>query len=159
MPKNNFKTQHGPRLGGTSRCLALAAVAGLAACGGPKEVVKPQPVVQEVAPPPELTAADYFAQGLQALHSNNVVGAKDGFQKAVDKDPKLAVAHFDLGLLDEQAGDLGATESEYKAALEADPDHLSAILNLGHLYRLKDQFDKAIALYTKALGQHKYDVK
>lgn len=79
--------------------LGLALVA-VASCATTKEEVKPvqtAPVV--AAPPPEPTAEEHLAAGIQALKAKDLATAKEKLGKAAAKNPKLFAAHYNLGFI------------------------------------------------------------
>lgn len=55
-------------------------------------------------------------------------------EAAIALDPKSADAHHWRGLTLEAKGDLKAAAANFKAALERNPDHLSALEHLGYAY-------------------------
>src|SRR5262249_60277024 len=61
-------------------------------------------------------------------------------------------AQYNLGLIAEREGNVRQAQAAYEAALEIDSRHHPTILNLGRIYRLNDDYAKAIALYER-VGQ------
>ena len=140
-----------------SRALPLAAVllAGCAAArrGSPT----PAPAVSGVPAPAEPTAADLQREGLEALRSSDGATARKLFEKALAKDGRLSVAHFNLGWLATARGERAAAARHYEQALALDPGLRSAILNLAAIYREARQLDRAIALLEKALDRAPFE--
>ena len=68
---------------------------------------------------------------------------------AVERAPGLADPHFMVGFVQDRAGDREAAKAAYRRALEIDPQHASALNNLGnmHLTRLGRQ----LRFYVSAL--------
>lgn len=64
--------------------------------------------------------------------------------------PNDAGAHFNLGIA-EGAMNNGDEQSEYRRALEIDPDLVLAYLNLGASFYAKGQYDQAIEIYRKGI--------
>ena len=77
--------------------------------------------------------------------------AKKNFEKAIDKDPLLADAHADLGLLLESEGRLAEAESRYRRALEINPDLVSAQQGLASLLLQKGKTDGAAELFRQSV--------
>ena len=70
-----------------------------------------------------------------------------GAQQVPPEDAKL----FEAAARAQQAGDLPAAETSYRAFLERQPKSLEALVNLGVVYATLGRFDDAIASYRKAL--------
>jgi tetratricopeptide (TPR) repeat protein len=67
-------------------------------------------------------------------------------------DRATADDHFQKGNEFAQAGELEKAIAEYEAVLEKDPDHVSAMSNLGVVYYNLGQLEEAIEYYQKAIG-------
>jgi tetratricopeptide (TPR) repeat protein len=65
--------------------------------------------------------------------------------------PTTAQEFFEAGNGHAQAGEFEEAVAAYQAALELEPDHVSAMINLGVAYYNLQQLDQAIAEYQKAL--------
>jgi tetratricopeptide (TPR) repeat protein len=74
--------------------------------------------------------------GILYARSNRKPQAREAFARAVALNPANAVAHTWAGVLAREAGDFPAAERSYRAALDADPLHADAALNLAFLYDL-----------------------
>jgi tetratricopeptide (TPR) repeat protein len=74
--------------------------------------------------------------GILYAKSNRKPQAREAFARAVALNPANAVAHTWAGVLAREAGDFTLAERSYRAALEADPAHADAALNLAFLYDL-----------------------
>ena len=66
-------------------------------------------------------------------------------------DPTTVQDHFQKGNEYAQAGDFEKAVVEYQAVLEAEPENVSVLTNLGVVYYSLGQLDEAIAQYNKAL--------
>ncbi len=60
-------------------------------------------------------------------------------------------AHNNLGLALERGGDIEAAEAHFVAALEARSNYAPALINLGRVVHERGEFNRARALYTRAL--------
>jgi tetratricopeptide (TPR) repeat protein len=76
--------------------------------------------------------------------------ARGDFAAAAKADPKLAEAHFNLGLLHDEKGDYLKALEGYAEALKARPDFPEAVNNIGVLYLKVGQAQKAADLLRKA---------
>jgi len=65
----------------------------------------------------------------------------------------LALAHFDVALAAQEAGDLERSEEHYKASLVIDPERVEALVNLGNVYRLHYRVGDAALCYAAALAK------
>jgi protein O-GlcNAc transferase len=81
------------------------------------------------------------------------------FQRAAEilpEDPgihsSLAGLHFQKGNDYAQSSAYDQAIAEYEAVLEVEPEHVSAMTNLGVVYYMTGQWDQAIAAYDSALG-------
>jgi tetratricopeptide (TPR) repeat protein len=78
-------------------------------------------------------------------HNNgNLAEAEACYRRALEYEPKLALAHFNLGVVLEDQQKKSAALSSYKETLKYAPDFLEAHCNLAHLYeqlgRKRDAF-------------------
>lgn len=82
-------------------------------------------------------------QGKDSLHA---------FQKAAELLPGDAEAHYNLGKVLRDLGQLEGAVASYRRALEIKPTYAMAHNNLGNVLRDLGQFDGAAASYRMALG-------
>jgi len=73
------------------------------------------------------------------------------FQEAIQRDPGLADAHLNLGVLYHDAGDYEAAIAEFQAAIRLLPGYRDAHLDLGNSLRKLGRFAEAEEAYRKAL--------
>jgi tetratricopeptide (TPR) repeat protein len=73
-------------------------------------------------------------------------------QSAVQKNPDSAFHSNFLALTLEQTGHGKEAEETYRRALKADPEHTSALVNLGVLLARQRRLDEAIPLFRRALS-------
>lgn len=129
-------------------CLLLLA-AGCA--GGQKPVAK---VTDQVV---EVPATASQAEGIKALAANDLSRAKVELEKAVAKDPKLVIAHYNLGYIAQAQGDLDTASKHYEAVLKEEPSNRAAVLNQGKVLRDQQRFDAGVALFERAQADSPYD--
>ena len=76
------------------------------------------------------------------------------FRRAIEINPRLAEAHFNLGAMLQGQGNFAAAIESYQNAIRVKPDCVPALNNLGTLYKRQDQLPEAIACYQRALEFH-----
>jgi tetratricopeptide (TPR) repeat protein len=86
----------------------------------------------------------------------NALGASDKalhlYRKVISMDPNNAGAYFNLGYLNESAGELREALNNYEKAVENDPRHAEAYYNMGNVYATLEQYPEAIASYLKTVS-------
>jgi Tfp pilus assembly protein PilF len=100
------------------------------------------------------TNSDDVKKGISALKSGDMNGAKAAFEAAIQKNPKQADAHHYLGLVNDQTGQKGEAEKNYKRALEIQPDLEESAINLAAILVENGKFDDAIALMKKVAAKN-----
>jgi len=73
------------------------------------------------------------------------------FEQALANGGPSAVAHFNLGLIFQQAGDPGRARNQYEVAIGLQPDHAAAHNNLGTVLHGQGRLREALAAYRTAL--------
>lgn len=81
---------------------------------------------------------------------------KSFYQKALQVDPRNGRAYFNLGFLEEAAGDLPGALGFYQKSVVLDPANAEGHYNLGNVYAKLKDVPEAIAAYLKAV---EYDPK
>ncbi len=123
VPDRRRPPRGGPAVAGmermkqlTKRAVVSVAVlmlaAGIEACGA------------------QQTAASLVTQGLQAQLSGDLTTASSEYQQAIKVDANSAVAHYDLGTVDDKQGNAAQAIAEYRATLVIDPTFTDALFNL-----------------------------
>lgn len=94
------------------------------------------------------------------LQNNDAAGAMKILEKLVTKDPKFAVAHNDLGVLNYQMGKPQEAQKCYETAVSLDPENINFKKNLAeyHLF-VTNEIEKALVLYLDILKDHPYDIE
>ncbi|MCC6586229.1 MAG: tetratricopeptide repeat protein [Bryobacterales bacterium] len=75
---------------------------------------------------PAQTASALLDRGIELSHQGRFAEAADQFVKALALDPKLAEAHYLLGLVRQQDGRTDAAMQSYRAALKINPQYADA---------------------------------
>ncbi|WP_310487492.1 tetratricopeptide repeat protein [Chamaesiphon sp. VAR_69_metabat_338] len=99
------------------------------------------------------TASDRFASGLQKYRKGDVQGALADFNRAIEIDPKYAIAYYGRGFLAaEKLQDIQGALADFNRAIELDPNNAVAYCARGvlkHEY-LSDKSGDVIDLQTAA---------
>ena len=72
---------------------------------------------------------------------------------ALRRNPRSAMHHNWLGLVLKRQGNLKAAEEEFRKTLEAEPDLVGAMANLGSLYLQQGRPDDAVSVLREAIGK------
>jgi tetratricopeptide (TPR) repeat protein len=87
----------------------------------------------------------YFLRGKNRLQARDYVGAIEGFEKALDVNPRSASAHFELGILyEQQQGDYAAALYHYQKAVTLRGDMPSAELARQRIQECKRELAKTV---------------
>ncbi len=130
----------------------LSIAASTVACGGGKNVaVETGP---KALPPANPQAVSKMVQG--------VVAAKDGqrdraialLREAVQVDPNLWEAHYDLGIVLASGGDLSNAEDSLKKAHKLEPDAQEVVVGLAEVERRRGEHKDAAELLGDFLTAH-----
>jgi tetratricopeptide (TPR) repeat protein len=78
--------------------------------------------------------------------------ARDALSAAVQLDPKLAEAHYNLGLVRYVLGEPRAASRSWLRAVALKGDFAEALNSLGHLSAREGKLDEAISFYEKAIA-------
>ncbi|MFN7130577.1 MAG: social motility TPR repeat lipoprotein Tgl [Myxococcales bacterium] len=125
-------------------CLAAAPLLTGATCGANRTKNRDQ-------------ALTHFDLGVQSMQNGDPRAAIVEFQKAIEYDPELAVAHDALGQLYHLAFQQYDKAAEhYQKAVALNPKFSEAYTNLGNLYQSQGRCAEAIPLYEKALSDILY---
>ncbi len=99
------------------------------------------------------TASDRFASGIQKYRKGDVQGALADFNRAIEIDPKYAIAYYGRGFLAvEKLQDIQGALADFNRAIELDPNNAVAYCARGvlkHEY-LSDKSGDVLDLQTAA---------
>ena len=108
-----------------------------------------------VKPPPprliDVPPAILYKESRELMAQGNWDAAKARIDAYLAREPKSAAALFDAGWVSEKRGDPGVAADYYKRALESEPAHVGAALNLTRL--LKDKPAEAEKVLRTALSK------
>jgi Tfp pilus assembly protein PilF len=88
--------------------------------------------------------------GIEQLDDGQTEAAQATFEKVLGIDSDNAYAHYNLGLIAQQAGDTDEALKQYDAALAAQPTFASALYNKAILTESTD-LSAAVSLYRQAI--------
>ena len=139
----------------------VACAALVSACGGAQspaqqgDSVPPPPIDSPAtAPPAPVSSGNHdYDQGVAALESGDVDGAKAADKRILDRDPKSGEGRVLLGLIDEKTGDKAGAEKAYKDAIAARPDLEAAYVNLSALLIDQQRDDEALSVARAGLAK------
>jgi Tfp pilus assembly protein PilF len=102
-------------------------------------------------------AAIHYDLGVQAMQTRDARTALAEYQKAVELDPDLDLAHHALGLVYHLSfGRLDEAIAHYRKAIEINPKFSEAYTNLANVYLAQGRWGEATELYEKALSDILY---
>lgn len=78
-----------------------------------------------------------------------------GFSSCANKEEQ-AEKHFRQGFSHQDQGDLDQAIEEYKRAVELNPNHLKAYMNLGVVYMRQEKYDQAIEEFSAVVKLNYY---
>lgn len=128
--------------------LAVAAAEGFRTA---KEYEKALALYQHAAELEEKDARHVLNRGAVRLVMGNLPDAATDFEAAIALDPRLAEAHFNLGLVAEERKELVKALGHYAEAIRIEPAHAPSHNNVGALYLKVNQPAKAAECFRKAV--------
>jgi Tfp pilus assembly protein PilF len=133
--------------------LTVILMGGMLVACGEQEPVPPTavPPTPTAAATPTPSAYDHLDTGNDYLDQGQFDQAIAEFQAAVQLDPDLTNAHYNLGLAYQKQGKLDEAAGAYQAAIQLDPNLSDAHNNLGLIYDAQGKVDQAIAEYQEAI--------
>ena len=96
----------------------------------------------------------WMDQGLQHLRNARYEQAIEAFHRAVDLDPSLALAHFDLGVSYFASGHFGDARKAFQQAQHLKPVDPFTIYYLARVDLLEDHLDAAIQAFESLARKH-----
>lgn len=98
----------------------------------------------------DLSAIEWFQKGFNAYTHKNIETAILFWQKAIDINPLLSEAYYNLGIAYNDKGNIEMATQLWEKVIEINPKYSNAYVNLGIMYKNKGDLDGAILLYQKA---------
>jgi len=128
---------------GTMQIMARIVILFLFGCATQQPV---QSVIQT-----KETAETYLNQGVAYSQKGEFERAVSNYNKAIEVNPKFAVAYLNRGFTYSKLGEYDRAISDYSKATEINPRYAMAFNNRGFTYRKKGDFNRAISDYSKAI--------
>ena len=101
----------------------------------------------------KLTAKGHFYKAYTYYYTKKYDKAEEMYRKAIEANPNLADAHYNLGILLKNLERYDEAEKEYREAIRINPEYVSAYNNLGFLLHEElKRYDEAEECYRKAVG-------
>lgn len=100
---------------------------------------------------PIQTAASYVQQGIKLQESGKNHEAIESFNKALTADTNCFEAHYRLGSLHRHFDQFDQSIEHFRAAMNIQPTHTGAILELANTLNTVDRPEECLGLYKKAL--------
>jgi len=76
------------------------------------------------------------------------------FRKAVTLNPADASAHYNLGLIHQQRGELELAVERFKRAVEIDPEEIDAYYQMGRIARQQKRVAEAIGYFEQVVSRN-----
>lgn len=117
----------------------------------------PQPVTP---PQPVRPTEELLGEARQQMQQGQPAEARKLLEQAISQNPRLAVAHNDLGVAASGLGDIAAAQSAYEQAVKLEPGNLNFTMNLADLYFVAaGRPDDAIQMYLELFRQYPRDIE
>lgn len=97
------------------------------------------------------TKSKTYLAAISAMKSGDLDNARDLFLEVINKQPGLASAHVNIGIIFSKNESYEEAENAFNRALTISPNNIYALNQLGFLYRKQGKFLKAKASYEKAI--------
>lgn len=97
------------------------------------------------------TAQEYFRDGYVASMKRDWNAAIDLFNKSIDLNPDNAAVYVQRASAYQMVDRIDDAIRDYEAALRLRPDYYLAMEYLGKLYEMKNEYSKAVEIYSRAL--------
>ncbi|MBD1876133.1 tetratricopeptide repeat protein [Nodosilinea sp. FACHB-131] len=135
-------------------CYELHYHRALALADRPTQAASDYEAALALAVPPMLKLGAWINYGSLKKAQGDLEGAIELFQKAIEADPTLAIAHYNLGTAHRNRGYLDEAIAAYRQAIALNPNYAEAhqnlgvaLFKLGQLPEALQAFKQAIALY------------
>lgn len=93
-----------------------------------------------------------FQKAFKAQVAGDLVTAEKLYRDIIQRDPKYALAYYNLGITLSDRGQFAEVEKLYRKSIELDPKYADAYANLGYfLLNRKQNVNEAERLYKKAI--------
>ena len=123
--------------------------------GRPRDAITSLTRLVEIAPANDQArrqlAQVLLDEGARRLAKGEIAAGERDIRSALERQPDLALAHFNLALAAERRGDVATAESEYKKEIAQHPASYMAHFNVGKLYESKGDRAAQLGAYIAAV--------
>ncbi|MDA0745758.1 MAG: tetratricopeptide repeat protein [bacterium] len=90
-----------------------------------------------------MVAKEWYREGVKKIAGNDLQGAIEGFQKALDEDAEFYLAHLGICQALDRSGKVDEAIVHARKAIELAPDEPLSHTSLSRLYQQKDMIPEA----------------
>ena len=148
------------RMGSLALVIACACARQNVRPSGPAVSAQPAAESERSAAPrpaPAPTPSELRARARTALSTSDFAAAAAALEQYLRIEPRDPAALFEAGWVAERRGDGEGARRKYAVALESDPGHAAAALNLARLMRIAGQPADAAEICAAALRKNTDD--
>lgn len=142
-----------PHRRGAAAAGLLLAVVALSGCSGEDDKTATTDSAQSSTKADEAAsvAVDTLVQtGLDQLSTGNTTAARGTFASVLALDPDNVLGHYNLGVIQQQAGQEAKAVASYDAALATEPHHVPSLFNKAILLE-SDDLPASVELYRQVV--------
>lgn len=104
-------------------------------------------------------AEELNTRGKEKLKNEDIDGALEDFNKAIEKNPKYAEAYLNRGYVYGNRGELQEALADFDMAVAIDSAYIEAYYNRGFIYGFFEEYDKSIADFNKVIELNPKDAE
>ncbi len=116
------------------------------------------------------TANDYYDLGTRTMNLGDYMGAKPLVEKALEMFKKqtkvkndyafrhMIYCYSNKGMCESVLGELDEAMADLEYAVNENPEHKDALINLGNVYQKKGMVEKALEIHTRAIELDKTNI-
>lgn len=97
-------------------------------------------------------AKDLNDSGKEKFKNEDIDGALEDFNKAIEKNPKNAEAYLNRAYVYISTGELQEVLDNFDKAIALDSEYVEAYFNRGIIYGYFEEFDKSLADFSKVIA-------
>ncbi len=97
--------------------------------------------------------------GKEKLKNEDIEGALEDFNKAIEKDPKYAEAYLNRGFVYGNTGELKKALADFDKAIALDSGYVEAYYNRGFIYGYFEEYEKSMADYSRVIELNPKDAE
>jgi tetratricopeptide (TPR) repeat protein len=114
--------------------------------------IQPTPAPGSSVAANSVSASNYYQQGVELTKARKYDAAVESYVQALNRDPKMAEAHHELGYAYIQLRQWDKAVASLKEAVALKPDSAESYRLLGDALVMLDQWQEAIAVYNRAVS-------